>query len=79
MKYRVIVNVRWNDIYFDFDDKEEAVIFLEKLFTNYAGNDEEDQQSVKFNASMTIIKESSTEGSSEEPFETADIEGISTT
>ena len=79
MKYRVIVNVRWNDIYFDFDDKEEAVIFLEKLFANYAGNDEEDQQSVRFNASMTIIKESPAEGSSEEPSETADIEGISTT
>ena len=79
MIFRVILKVRWNELYYDFSNEEKAVNFLKDLKLNYVGNDEEDQDKITYDAYMTVIMESSTEGSSEEPSETADIEGISTT
>ena len=61
MKYRVILKIRWNKFFYDFDDKEEASIFLEKLIMNYSGNDEEDsaeQNRIKPKVYMTMISNS---------------------
>lgn len=60
MKYRVILRVRWNDFYFDFDSMIDAVTFLTEAIENYAGSDEdtEDNDSIRFEACLKIKKES---------------------
>ena len=72
MKYRVLLKIRWNQFFYDFDDKEEASIFLEKLIMNYSGNDEEDpaeQDRLNPEVYMTMISESPAGENPAEPSE----------
>lgn len=77
MKYRITMKIRWHESYFDYPDEEQATIALKSFHCNYAGNNEEDSgdaENYKPLFSMSIIDESPTEGSPEEP-SGVDVEG----
>ena len=61
MKYRVILKVRWNDLYFDFVSMVEAMTFMSAAVDNYVGSDEDaaGNDPIRFEAYLMVIKEES--------------------